>query len=313
MYNIFFIAFFVFIESLFSIDIGWKKNVIDNKILTLKKNSSNEERVISARVRGELTIFINGDELSLIINWGEFANTSNANIYYNLDNYGFYESNWPMSKDGKNSYCPNPELLLKEILTEDTLIIGLRPKNNNEIRYIFDISDINEIIYDNIEFFNSISSLLNSPFNFQKFPDKNSLSLFYNDQIKLERDTRMLQDNLKHNDRYFFNPFWFMESLSKNYQLEFSNGILFFFNRWLKKTGTLFTEKDIRVVKFLNRNPLIIPYDTIYDVNLKGNSIIGYRININNKYLTTFTSSNKNQVQNIVLFLKNRIKFNFNS
>ena len=104
-----------------------------------------------------------------------------------------------------------------------------------------------------------------------------------------------------------------MESLSKNYQLEVSDGILFFFNRWLKKTGTLFTEKDIRVVKFLNRSPVIIPYDTIYDVNLKGNSILGYRININNKYLTTFTSSNKNQVQNIVLFLKNRIKFNFNS
>ena len=61
------------------------------------------------------------------------------------------------------------------------------------------------------------------------------------------------------------------------------------------------------------KNPVIIPYDTIYDVNLKGNSIVGYRININNKYFTTFTSSNKDQVQSIVLFLKNRIKFNLNS
>ena len=218
-----------------------------------------------------------------------------------------------MSKDGQISYCPNPELLLKEILTEDTLIVGLRPKNNNEIRYIFDTSDINKIVYDNIEFFNSMSGLLISPFIAQKVPDKNSLSLFYKEQIKLERDTRILQDNLKHNDRYFFNPFWFMESLSKNYQFKDSDGILFYFNRWLKKTGTLFTEKDIRVVKFLNKNPVIIPYDTIYDVNLKGNSIVGYRININNKYLTTFTSSNKNQVQSIVLFLKNRMKLNLNS
>ena len=294
-------------------DVSWKKNVIDDKILTLKKISSNEERDVSSRTRGELTIFINGDDLSLIINWGAFANTSNANIYYNLNNYGFYEGNWPMSKDGNISYCPNPELLLKEILTEDTLIIGLRPKNNNEIRYIFDISGINKIIYDNIEFFNSMSSLLISPFSVQKFPNKNSLNLFYSHKIKLERDTRMLKDDLKHNDRYFFNPFWFMDSLNKNYQLEFSDGILFYFNRWLKKTGTLFTEKDIRVVKFFNKKPVIIPYDSIYDVKLRGNSILGYRININNKYLTTFTSSNKNQVKSIVLFLKNRMKLNLNS
>ena len=292
---------------------SWKKNVIDDKTLTLKKNSSNEERVFSSRVRGELTIYINGNDLSLIINWGEFANTSNANIYYNLNNYGFYEGNWPMSKDGKSSYCPNPELLLMEILTEDTLVIGLRPKNNNEIRYIFDISDINLIVYDNIKFFNSISNLLISPFNGQKFPDKDSLSLFYRHQIKLERDTRLLKDNLKHNDRYFFNPFWFMDSLSKNYQLELSDVILFYFNRWLKKTGTLFTEKDIRVLKTLNKKLVIIPYDSIYNVNLRGNSILGYRININNKYLTTLTASNKNQVNSIVLFLKNRMKSNLNS
>ena len=104
-----------------------------------------------------------------------------------------------------------------------------------------------------------------------------------------------------------------MENLSKNYQLKVSDGILFYFNRWLKKTGTLFTEKDIRVVRFLNKKPVIIPYDTIYDVNLRGNNILGYRVDINNKYLTTFTSSNKNQVNSIVSFLKNRINLNLSS
>ena len=294
-------------------DISWEKSVINNNVLTLKKTSSNEERITSSRVRGELIIYINGDDLSFIINWGEFANTSNSNIYYNLNGYGFYEGNWPMSKDGKSSYCPNPELLLMEILTEDTLIIGLRPKNNNEIRYIFDISDINRIIYDNIQFFNSVSDLLRNSFNSQKFPDKNSLSSFYSHQIKLERDTRLLQDNLKHNDKYFFNPFWFMDSLNESYQLGVSDVTLFYFNRWLKKTGTLFTEKDIRVVKILNKKPIIIPYNSIYDVKLKGNSILGYRININNKYFTTFNASNKNQVRSIALFLKNRMKSNYNS
>ena len=105
----------------------------------------------------------------------------------------------------------------------------------------------------------------------------------------------------------------FKENLSKNYQLEFSDRVLFYFNRWLKKTGTLFTEKDIRVVKFLNKKPVIIPYDTIYDINLRGNNILGYRIDINNKYFTTFTSSNNNQVNSIISFLKNRINLNLSS
>ena len=67
------------------------------------------------------------------------------------------------------------------------------------------------------------------------------------------------------------------------------------------------------MVKFLNKKPVIIPYDTIYDVSLRGNNILGYRVNINNKYLTTFTSSNKNQVNSIVSFLKNRINLNLSS
>ena len=301
------------IEYSFSTDISWKKDIIDHNVLILKKPSSNEERVVSSRVRGELIIFINNEKLSIMIHWGEFANISNANIYYNLNNYGFYEGNWTMSKDGKSSHCPDPKLFLMEILTTDTLTIGLRPKNNNEIRYIFDTSRLNEIIHDNIESFNLVSNLLSRSFASPHFPDKNSLNSFFKKQIKLKRDVRIVKDQLDHHDKYFFNPNWYMDDLSITYQLDSTDVSLFYYNRWLKKKGTLFTENDIRVLKFLNKRPIIIPYDTIYNVFLKGNSILGYRIHINDDYLTKISSSDKKQIESIVAFLKNRIKPDINN
>ena len=71
-----------------------------------KKQSLNEERVNSSRVRGELGIIADSSKLSFFINWGDFANISDANIYYYINNYGFWEENWEMSNNGQISYSP---------------------------------------------------------------------------------------------------------------------------------------------------------------------------------------------------------------
>ena len=42
-------------------------------------------------------------------------------------------------------------------------------------------------------------------------------------------------------------------------------------------------------------------------IKSKGNSVIGYRININDSYTASFPGSNEKEVQSIVAFLKNRI------
>ena len=288
-------------------DISWEKDITGDNIFTLSKLSSNEERVVSSRVRGNLIIIINDEKLSMMIHWGEFANISKANIYYNLNNYGFHEGNWPMSKDGKTSFCPDPELLLMEILSTDTLIIGLRPKNNNEIRYVFHTSDLNKMIYENIEFFNLVSNLFSKPFDSPAIPDKHILDTFYNKEIRLKRDVRFVKGVFEYHDNYFFYPIWFMDSLSKHFQLESEDEGLFYFNRWLKKKGTLFTKNDIRNLKFLNKKPMIIPYDSIYNVFFKGNTILGYKLYINDKYFTRLSSTNATQLEGIVYFLKNRI------
>ena len=53
--------------------------------------------------------------------------------------------------------------MLLEILVSDTLIIGIRPKYNNEIRYTFNISNLSEHILKNASRYKC--PIIHKPFN----------------------------------------------------------------------------------------------------------------------------------------------------
>ena len=55
--------------------------------------------------------------------------------------------------------------------------------------------------------------------------------------------------------------------------------------------------------------PKIIPYKDITDVEIKGNIVSGYRIHINNRYLTRFSRTEKEKVEQIKKFIVNRSIF----
>ena len=90
----------------------WHTVVYSKQKFVIKKQSLNEERVNSSRVRGELGIIADSSKLSFFINWGDFANISDANIYYYINFYGFWEGNWEMSYNGQISYSPDPMLMI---------------------------------------------------------------------------------------------------------------------------------------------------------------------------------------------------------
>ena len=95
----------------------WESKLrVDGKVI-ISNLSLNEERVFSSRVRGKLSIILHNQNLSLAINWGDFANLSDANVFYNIKEYGLFEEDWKLSNDGKVAYSPNPVLMLLEILS----------------------------------------------------------------------------------------------------------------------------------------------------------------------------------------------------
>ena len=285
---------------------GWESKIREDGKLIISTLSLNEERVFSSRVRGKLSIILDNQNLLLAINWGDFANLSDANVYYNIIEYGYFEEDWKLSNNGKVAYSPDPLLMFLEILASDTLIVGIRSKYNNEIRYTFNISNLSEQIIKNKSRFTFIEDLQIYGKNNQLALESTNIKQNFNKDILIKRDARFVKYKTRHNDLFFFNSFLNPVNFDKNLLTSNNTSDLFYFNKWLRKKGVLFTDVDMRIFKFFKNSPIVIPYKDIHSLLLKGNNISGYRIHLNNKHVAAFPKSTKDEVQSVFTFLKNR-------
>ena len=285
---------------------GWQSKLREDGKLIISNLSINEERVFSSRVRGKLSFILDDQNLLLAINWGDFANLSDANVFYNIKEYGLFEEDWRLSNNGKVAYSPNPVLMLLEILVSDTLIIGIRPKYNNEIRYTFNISNLSEHVLKNKSRFSFIEEIEFYGKDDQLAYESTNIKQNFNKDILIKRDARLVKYKTRHNDMFFFNSFSSSVNFERNLLTSKNTSDLFYFNKWLRKKGILFTDIDIRIFKFFKDSPTVIPYEDIHSLLLKGNNITGYRIHLNNKHIASFPKSTKDEVQSVFTFLKNR-------
>ena len=285
---------------------GWQSKLREDGKLIISNLSINEERVFSSRVRGKLSFILDDQNLLLAINWGDFANLSDANVFYNIKEYGFFEEDWRLSNNGKVAYSPNPVLMLLEILVSDTLIIGIRPKYNNEIRYTFNISNLSEHVLKNKSRFSFIEEIEFYGKDDQLAHESTNIKQNFNKDILIKRDARLVKYKTRHNDMFFFNSFSSSVNFERNLLTSNNTSDLFYFNKWLRKKGILFTNVDMRIFKFFRDSPTVIPYEDIHSLLLKGNNITGYRIHLNNKHIASFPKSTKDEVQSVFTFLKNR-------
>ena len=285
---------------------GWQSKLREDGKLIISNLSINEERVFSSRVRGKLSFILDDQNLLLAINWGDFANLSDANVFYNIKEYGLFEEDWRLSNNGKVAYSPNPVLMLLEILVSDTLIIGIRPKYNNEIRYTFNISNLSEHVLKNKSRFSFIEEIEFYEEDYQLAHESTNIKQNFNKDILIKRDARFVKYKTRHNDMFFFNSFSSSVNFERNLLTSKNTSDLFYFNKWLRKKGILFTDIDIRIFKFFKDSPTVIPYEDIHSLLLKGNNITGYRIHLNNKHIASFPKSTKDEVQSVFTFLKNR-------
>ena len=285
---------------------GWESKLREDGKLIISNLSLNEEIVFSSNVRGKLSIILDNQNLLLAINWGDFANLSDANVFYNIKEYGLFEEDWKLSNDGKVAYSPNPVLMLLEILVSDTLVVGIRPKYNNEIRYTFNISNLSEHLLKNRLSFSFVEGLELYGKDDQFEPESANVKQKLNKDILIKRDARFVKYKTRHNDMFFFNSFSSPVNFESNLLTSNDTSDLFYFNKWLRKKGVLFTDVDMRIFKFFKDAPTIIRYEDIHSLLLKGNNITGYRIHLNNKYVAAFPKSTKDEVQSVFTFLKNR-------
>ena len=306
------IFFLLFLNSAFSKD-NWKilkKRSSDNKqpLLHIQNISTNEERVTSERRRGKLNIIVKQDKIALSVDWGEFANLEIGNVYYYIKPYGIWEDNWKMSKNSQISYSPDPILLLTQLINSKEIAVGIRPKYNNEIRYYFNLDGLLKIIQDNMVFFEAnpklfaVSQILKNIDSYDTSKVSSSLSNF----IVKETQIRAFERDLRSNSRFSFRPIWYESELVSSHKTDNNTEKIAYYNHWLKKKGTLFTEKDIRITKLLSKKVNIIQYSDINNATIRGNSIIGYSLYINNKYISRLRNTRGKQLQSVKDFIMNK-------
>ena len=136
--------------------------------------------------------------------------------------------------------------------------------------------------------------------------ESTNIKQIFNKDILIKRDARFVKYKTRHNDLFFFNSFLNPVNFDKNLLTSNNTSDLFYFNKWLRRKGVLFTDVDIRIFKFFKDSPTVIPYENIDSLSLKGNDITGYRIHLNNKHIASFPKSTKDEVQSVFTFLKNR-------
>ena len=306
------IFFLLFLDSGFSKD-NWKilkKRSSNNKqpLLHIQNISTNEERVTSERRRGKLNIIIKQDKITLSVDWGEFANLEIGNVYYYIKTYGMWEDNWKMSKNSQISYSPDPILLLTQLINSKEIAVGIRPKYNNEIRYYFSLDGLLKIIQNNMVSFEAnpkllaFSQILKNIDSYDTSRVNSALSNF----IVKETQLRAFEHDLRSNSRFSFRPIWYESELVSSHKADNSTEKIAYYNHWLKKKGTLFTEKDIRITKLFSKKVNIIQYSDINNATIRGNNIIGYSLYINNKYISRLRNTRGRQLESVKDFIMNK-------
>jgi len=306
------IFFLLFLDGAFSND-NWRilKNRDSNnkhQLLHIQNISTNEERVTSERRRGKLDIIVKQDKITLSVDWGEFANLDIGNVYYYIKPYGMWEDNWKMSKNSQISYSPDPILLLTQLINSKEIAVGIRPKYNNEIRYYFRLDGLLKIIQNNLVSFETnpklltISQILKNIDSYDSSKASSALSNF----IVKETQLRTFERDLRSNSRFSFRPIWYESELISTHKTDNNAENIAYYNNWLKKKGTLFTEKDIRITKLFSKKINIIQYSDIKNATIRGNNIIGYSLYINNKYISRLKNTRGKQLKSVKDFIMNK-------
>ena len=148
----------------------------------------------------------------------------------------------------------------------------------------------------------AVSQILKNIDSYDTSKVNNALSNF----IVKETQIRAFERDLRSNNRFSFRPIWYESELVSSHQTDNSTEKIAYYNHWLKKKGTLFTEKDIRITKLFSKKVNIIQYSDINNATIRGNSIIGYSLYINNKYISRLRNTRGKQLQSVKDFIMNK-------
>ncbi len=110
--------------------------------------STEADEVIAGRygdpVRPTLTIRCKQNETDVLINWGMFITTDEADVLSRLDKTPARTRSWQMSTNYEATFAPSPIKFINEMTKHDRLLVQVTPHGENAVTTSFTISGLEQ-------------------------------------------------------------------------------------------------------------------------------------------------------------------------
>ena len=305
---IFLFSFIISKDFNWTVDSTYTLNNLDKKT-KITNTSINKQIINYERVNGEINIFIdiNGNIVPSI-HWHQFVGIGDSYVSYNTNLYKIAYHVMKVSNDFDESLLPFPYEFLLELEHTDSITFFIRPKNSNQIKYLFNTSKFKTHI-------NSNNRLYRNYLKYKKtmgFESSNSLNedKYYRRYLAIEKGFQKLEHLNDFPKKFIFRPQWISKELINNYNVIGDQNILLLINQWEKFIGCLLTHDSFYFKLDLNNDSYRLHYDDIKTISVGGSKYLGYHLKINN-YKVYIGSLKKKQIKKLKYFIS--ILLNFNS
>ena len=265
-----------------------KDPVTKKESIILSKRSTSTQIFNYERIYGRLSIRSNGDKLDIYMNWGGFISVGKSYVKCKIGDNELRGDSWLISGEYDITVAPDPFLMLLQMSTSEKAIFYTTPKGLTQLSHSFHLAGLKEILDQYPHIFYTYAdwiSRMKDSTNIDQFTGSfgNNVDKYFQQETIFRR----LNKKIEHYPEYMLRPIWHIDSLRAKFELSLPDeDIFFYYNRWIKKTGILFTRYDIMFQESSSEMPRVVPYRDIDKVTLNGNAFLGYRLMINGENLS---------------------------
>ena len=282
-----------------------KDTTRDKGSIILSKRSIDKQIFNYDRIYGWLSIRSNGEKVDIDIKWGGFISVGRSYVKYRIGDNELRGDSWLISGEYDITVSPDPFLMLLQMSTSEKAVFYTTPKGLTQVSYSFELEGLKQVLDQYTNLFKDYAGWVSSMNDSTDIA--RSIDPFHHNVKKYfqqENIFRRLSKKIDQYPAYTLRPIWHIDPIRTRFELILpEQDIFFYYNKWMKETGILFTRNDLRFIGSRKGSPHVVKYHEIDTVELIGNALTGYRYRINGEDLYTIFQSEPRERKAIEIFL----------
>ena len=282
-----------------------KDTTRDKESIILSKRSIDKQIFNYERLYGWLSIRSNGEKVDIDIKWGGFISVGRSYVKYRIGDNELRGDSWLISGEYDITVAPDPFLMLLQMSISEKAVFYTTPKGLTQVSYSFELEGLKEVLDQYTNLFKDYAGWVSSMNDSTDIP--RSIDPFHhnvNKYFQQENIFRRLSKKIDQYPAYTLRPIWHIDPIRTRFELILpEQDVFFYYNKWMKETGILFTRNDLRFIGSRKGSPHVVKYHEIDTFELIGNALTGYRYRINGEDLYTIFKSEPGERKAIQIFL----------